>query len=379
MKTMITTGMGLIALLLTFVGCSDNMGETDKRVAPVGQLVEPADGKEVVLEPSASSNVYFEWDYVDVEEAGTLTYQVVFDTQAGDFSQPIYKLQADNNGLKNNLTLTHKQLNQIASKAGIKPAEKGTLKWSVMATKGLQTLLATTENRLTITRLAGFEEIPVDVFITGEATEGGTDLAKAQRMKAISNGEFEIYTQLKAGQTFYFVDAKTGTPKQYSTQAGVVKESGNSTVQQEGIYRITLDFNTGASTYTLVTRLGFYFSPEGAILFDLPYVGGGVFQTRATVTFKQESWGRDERYKFRMFIKENGGADAEKEVEWGTLNQTDSRPTASSPESYYYLLWLTDLSQWDNKWKLMEDFDGVEATYTVYLTADQPYTHSITK
>ena len=68
MKTMITTGMGLIALLLTFVGCSDNMGETDKRVAPVGQLVEPADGKEVVLEPSASSNVYFEWDYVDVAE-----------------------------------------------------------------------------------------------------------------------------------------------------------------------------------------------------------------------------------------------------------------------------------------------------------------------
>ena len=198
-------------------------------------------------------------------------------------------------------------------------------------------------------------------------------------MKAIANGEFEIYTQLKAGQPFYFVDAKTGTPKQYSTQAGVVKESGNSTVQQEGVYRITLDFNTGASTYTLVTRLGFYFSPEGAILFDLPYVGGGVFQTRATVTFKQESWGRDERYKFRMFIKENGGADAEKEVEWGTLNQTDSRPTASTPESYYYLLWLTDLSQWDNKWKLMGDFDGVEATYTVYLTADQPYTHSITK
>ena len=35
MKTMITTGMGLIALLLTFVGCSDNMGESDKRVAPV--------------------------------------------------------------------------------------------------------------------------------------------------------------------------------------------------------------------------------------------------------------------------------------------------------------------------------------------------------
>ncbi len=61
------------------------------------------------------------------------------------------------------------------------------------------------------------------------------------------------------------------------------------------------------------------------------------------------------------------------------MNQTDSRPTASSPESYYYVLWLENLTQWDNKWKLMGDFDGVEATYTLSLTADGAYTHSITK
>ena len=61
------------------------------------------------------------------------------------------------------------------------------------------------------------------------------------------------------------------------------------------------------------------------------------------------------------------------------MNQTDSRPTASSPESYYYLQLFTEVSQWDNKWKLMGDFDGVPATYTVYLTADQPYTHTIVK
>ncbi len=80
-----------------------------------------------------------------------------------------------------------------------------------------------------------------------------------------------------------------------------------------------------------------------------------------------------------MFVKENGGTGEEKELEWATLNQTDSRPTASSSESYYYLQLLTNLSQWDNKWKLMGDFDGVPADYTIYLTADQPYTHTITK
>ncbi len=129
----------------------------------------------------------------------------------------------------------------------------------------------------------------------------------------------------------------------------------------------------------MVNKITFYFCPDGESLFELPYVGYGVFQAKETVTFKQESWGRDERYKFRMTIRENGGADAEKEVDWGTLNQTDSRPTASSPESYYYLQLFTEVSQWDNKWKLMGDFDGVPATYTVYLTADQPYTHTIVK
>ncbi len=367
------------AVLFTLAACNDNMGDTDSRLDAPNGLIEPIDGKSLALEVSAASTAYFEWEYADVDKVGTLLYQVVFDKADGDFSNPVYKLYSDNNGLKNCATITHKLLNQIAAKAGIKSAETGVMKWTVIASKGLDTVKASTENRLTVTRLAGFDVIPVDVYVTGEASEGGADLGKAQKMKAVANGEFEIYTELAAGRTFHFVDATNGTPAEYSTSDGLVKEGGSSTVATDGVYRITLDFNTGAATYTLVTRVGFYFSPEGEILFDLPYVGGGVFRTKATVTFKQESWGRDERYKFRMFIKENGGTAAEREVEWGTMNQTDSRPTASSPESYYYVLWLENLTQWDNKWKLMGDFDGVEATYTLSLTADGAYTHSITK
>ncbi|MBK5196302.1 MAG: hypothetical protein JJE08_09815, partial [Proteiniphilum sp.] len=54
------------------------------------------------------------------------------------------------------------------------------------------------------------------------------------------------------------------------------------------------------------------------------------------------------------------------------------RPSASSPESYYYLQ-LMNPTRWDNKWKLMGDFDGNPGVYTIYLQADKPYTHSITK
>lgn len=367
------------SVVLAFTGCSDNMGDTDSRLASVNTLIEPADGNSVVLEPSASASVYFEWDAVSAAEAGTALYQIAFDKADGDFSNPVYMMYANNNGYNNYVVVTHKQLNQIAGKVGIKPADTGTFKWTVFSSKGMNSMKSGVENKITVTRLAGFEDLPIDVYVTGEASEGGDDLAKAHKMKAVAGGEFEVYTKLSAGKPFHFTDGKSGTTRAFYTADGVIKENGTTTVAKDGVYRITLDFNTGACSYTLVNRISFYFSPEGKTLFDLPYIGYGVFQARETVTFKQEDWGRDERYKFRMFIQENGGADAEKEVEWGTLNQTDARPTSSSPESYYYLQLLEEVSQWDNKWKLMGDFDGVPATYTIYLTADQPYTHSIVK
>ena len=373
-------------LVVTFLfgalfGCDDNMGETDARMAAVQTLVEPSDGKSIKLEASASTDLYFEWDYINAAEAGTFVYQIAFDKLEGDFSNPVYLVAADNNGLGNHASLTHKQLNKIAGMMGIAASETGSFKWTVFSSKGTQRMKSGEEHLLTVTRLAGFADIPIDVFVTGEGSEGGTGLAKAARMKAIAGGEFEIYTKLTAGKPFYFTDGTQSSARRFYTSDGLIKENGTSTVKTDGVYRVTLDFNTGACTYTLVTRVGFYFSPQGEILFDLPYVGNGVFQAKATVTFKQESWGRDERYKFRMFIREDGGSGEETEVEWGTLNGTDSRPMPNSPESYYYMQLLTGsgLTQWDNKWKLMGDFDGVPATYTIYLTGDRPYTHSITK
>jgi hypothetical protein len=314
-----------------------------------------------------------------VAESGSAIYQIAFDRSNGDFSNPVYLMTSANNGYLNYATITHKQLNKIAGMAGIAASETGTLKWTVFSSKGTKAIKSSQEFTISVTRLAGFEDLPVDVYVTGAASEGGTDLSKAHKMKSIAGGEFEVYTQLKAGQTFQFTDGISGTPGIFYTSGGLIKENGTSTVATDGIYRIELDFNTGAASYTLVTRMAFYFSPGGACIFDLPYVGYGVFRAKATVTFRQESWGRDERYKFRMFVKTNGGADPEKELEWGTLNQTDSRPTPTSPESYYYLRLLDNLTQWDNKWKLMGDFDDTEAVYTIYLTADMPYTHTITK
>jgi len=381
MKSIIFKSIFVASCSLFLFACGDNMGETDSRVADVKSLIEPANGRTIALEPSASASMYFEWDYAVPNAGGSMVYQIAFDRADGDFSSPVYILASGNNGFNNSITLTHKQMNKIAGMAGIAPSETGNIKWTIFASKGTKTVKAAAENSLAITRLAGFEDLPFDVFVTGDASEGGTDLSKAHQMKAISGGEFEIYTYLKGGQPFYFVDnIKAGSMRKFNTDNGLIKENGTTTVSADGVYCISLDFNIGACTYSLVTGIGFYFSPSDAVLFDLPYVGYGVFRAvKQTVTFKEESGGRDERYKFRMFIKEQAGAGADKELEWATLNQTDSRPNATSPESYYYMRLTESLTQWDNKWKLMSDFDDVAADYTIYLTADKPYTHEITK
>lgn len=380
MKKIILQIALIVSTIFLFAGCNDTMGEIDNSLTDVKALIEPMDGKAVVLQPAATASEYFEWEYANISDGGPAIYQIAFDRENGDFSNPVYITYSSNNGFSNFVTISHKQLNKIAGMMGINPSETSNIKWTVFSLKGTKSIKAAQENIMSVTRLAGFpeEEIPIDLFVTGEASESGTDLSKSHKMKAISNGEFEVYTKLKAGASYNFVSSNTGTPNSFSISNGLIVKEGSSTVATEGVYKITLDFNTGASTIALVTSVSFYFSPEGAILFELPYKGNGVFQATETVTFKQEGWGRDERYKFRMSIKEDGGAGNEVEYEWGTLNQTDSRPTPTSPESYYYLK-LLNPTQWDNKWKLMGEFDGVPAIYTIYLQADKPYTHSITK
>lgn len=384
MKAILNKLILIASFVFVFVACNDQMGETDSRLTAVSALTEPADGKAIQLLPSASASIYFEWEYCNVEESGTAIYQIAFDKIDGDFSNPVYLLSADNNGYYNHVYITHKQMNKIAGMMGIGASETGTFKWAVFSSKGTKAMKSGEERKITITRLAGIEA-PVETFVTGEGSEGGTDVSKAHKMNYTGNGIFEVYTKLTAGKPFYFTDRAPGTPRIFYTQDGVVKEQekgdtdGTVTVSTGGIYKITIDFETGACSYTLVTRLGLFFSPENTIIFDLDYQGYGVWKASGKpLSFFQESWGRDERYKFRMFVKENSGAASETEWEWGTLNGTDSRPTSASPESYYYVKLVTP-SQWDNKWKFAGEMDNAKVDVTFYLQADKPYTHEVKK
>ena len=100
---------------------------------------------------------------------------------------------------------------------------------------------------------------------------------------------------------------------------------------------------------------------------------GSVLRIKPTVNFKVESWGGDERYKFRVITKDLKGVEALED--WGPANAgEDGKPSGTA--SYYNLAIYTSVSQWDHKWKFANDFNGKTVTLTVKMTGDT-YTHEV--
>lgn len=377
MKSYIDKIVWGVAFLAILFGCKKEESLRDTKVTAVNSLYEPATGKSVVLQKSASATLYFEWEPAKAEDSGMVLYEVAFDKEGGDFSAPIYKMASDNSGGYNYATITHKQLNKIAAKAEIASGATGKLIWTVFSSKGINDLKALETRTIEITRLSGFAEIPVDVFVSGEGSEGGNDLVNAVPTKSTAAGEFEVYTKLTAGKSYFFTDAKTGSPRKFYLEGDLLKEGTTaSTIAKTGVYRIKLDFNVGSAVFTEITDLQLFFCPTNSFLFSIDYSAKGAFiASGKPLTFKQEGWGKDQRYKFKMTTINSAGETVDEW--WGTPN-TDSPPTSSSPASYYYIFPASS-DQWSDKFKFAPEMDGALADVKVYFQADKPYTHEVIK
>ena len=362
---LLTVGAALLA------ACSSDGEVRDLQVTAVQSIYEPADAKSVVLQSSSSASLYFEWEPSLAEDGGAVLYEVVFDKTDGDFSDPLAIIASDNNGAMNHATISHKTLNQIAASAGVESAETGTLKWTVYASKGIFPVKAQEDRTLTITRLAGFAEVPAQLYITGEATEVGGGLSKAMQMKKVADGEFEIYMQLTAGQSFQFVSSNAGTPTTYSLQGEKLVEGGTTTVSETGIYRYYVDFNAGSFTSKQVTKVSLFLNWSQREI-ELAYQGLGVW---AVSDYKIEGLSGgdndDDRYKFRM--QSTAG-----ETEWRAINN-DSKPTGN--ESYYYMVEKSNVEQWTNNeiWKnpATDGWSGKTYDVTFSLNPSGEYTHNL--
>ena len=171
MKTKITKVVALFTTLAIIFSCTEDMEYRDTAVSPVNQLYEPISGKSVELVASATASLFFEWEAAKAEDSGSPLYEIVFDKEGGNFSNPLYKVLSDNNGARNYATISHKTLNKIGAAAGLNSGETGTIIWTVIASRGLSTAMSNVSHKLTITRMLGLQR-SISIILTGEATEG---------------------------------------------------------------------------------------------------------------------------------------------------------------------------------------------------------------
>lgn len=365
--------------------CSSDLEYKDVEVSAVKQLYSPKDNQKVTLIASATASLYFEWASANTSDGYAPLYEVLFDKADGNFEKPIYSLPSDDNGTRSYATISHKVLDKIAALAGAGSGEQVSVKWTVRSTRGLGGKLAEESRALTITRLLGFAEIPVQLYITGEATEGGADLSKAIVCASPEADVFEIFTKLEAGKNYQFVDATSGEARHFFIEGTSIKESTDGAkagqVEKTGVYRIVLDFAVASAKMVEITGCAVFFCPSNGTILDMPYAGNGVWEGKGATPFKQEGWGRDERYKIEMQT-------ADGNIYWGPTNSgLDGRPSDDAsvdPTADYWFCMEWPFSQWDNKWKFHGTWDtevtGNEPTVTLYLNttnATGRYTHFV--
>ena len=362
-------------MLLMFYGCSDD-NPLSTEVTEVSSLYSPANGFDAVLDPNG--NLTFEWERAKAEDGGIVMYEVAFDVPGGDFSSPVYRVVSDNNGVQNRVTISHAVLNSAAAQAGLGASETGQLEWTVISSRGVNEKVSQDRRSIQITRLAGFANPPIRVYLTGTGSESGGNLANAIEAKSVGDGQFEIYAELTTGGTFSFVSGTSGDIREFNIIDGKLLEGGEAPViDQDGIYRIYMDFTIGNTSITRIDEVGFWYSAHNNVEFTLEYQGNGVYSaTEIPFNFFEFSWGMDARYKFRLSVNKDG----EDSFEWlGSSNANNLDPTDSTQESYWYMFPVND-NQWEFTYKINPVMDDSIIDIHVYFSSDvDHYTHEVIK
>ncbi len=352
------------------LSCEKEYVFTDELSAPT-TLNGPVDNYFVKIEPSSSASLNLSWEPGKAKDGGLVLYEVIFDEEGGDFSQPVLTFLSDNKGVSPQLTLSHKNLNKIANAAGIQALTTGKVKWTVAASKGANVAKTTMFRTLSLERPMGFAEIPTEVYLTGTATEGGTEISNSLPLKMIEEGVFEIYTSLKPG-SYQLINKKDASATKFFIENNIIKEGdqGTDVTGSEKVYRLTFDFNSATSTAVEIKAMEIYMSAYNTTIGSLQYAGNSTWTaSQVPVVFYPFSWGRDERYKFKITTSEG--------VEyWGSQNVNNVTPVGA-PASYFYLIPVTS-AQWDNTYKFNPAADNNKVNVEVSFKANGNYTHKVT-
>lgn len=377
----------LVASSLVLVRCKKDERSINENLTEVSTLFTPEDGVSIKLKPAANLTETFEWEQAKAADGSLVLYEVAFDQENGDFTSPFYTVVSDNKGVLNKLTITHGDLNKIAALGGADFFEVKKFRWTVLASKGTNVKKAAASRIIELERPGGFAVLPGSMYLTGSATEGGTDVASALKMMQVAPGVFEIYSKMKAG-TYKFIDATTGTPKEYYTfddnGINAIGANGETTFSgPDRIMRIRLDFNNVNASSAEIKTIQLWYAEGKEFWFTLPYTSNGIWRYNGwTVNLITVPWGLEDRYKYKM-VYNDGSGDKD---QW--LNSNFGDPAGQDgayPSSVAYRtinFTKNDGSQYDWGWKFDRNYltQGSKADFWVSLRGSDPaYTQQYQK
>lgn len=376
------------ALTLGFTACEEDGQDLNFKIQPGNELYAPADNASVNLDQGL--NTSFEWAPSVAEDGGYITYEVLFDKADGDFSAPLAVKNSQMTGSKASLSISAKELNEVAALAGIENAKTGQLKWTVRAGKGLFAQTYTQANVLTVSRINLVDPLPTAVMLKGEAVEdaAGIKLIPAYLDgKAVGSGVYECFTKISEGEftvvdeldRYYKLDASNMT-------FAIAENPVTNTVSKAGIYWVALDFN--AMTYKMreIEKVELWNKPWFG--HDVPDTAEMTYQGQGEWSISDYAWvvshedGRkDTRYYFICTY-----VDGFKE-RWAYYSDDCRGDQNSNPGKYpnFYNIYRFDhskLGEWDDSWKTQNDSEGVgkKATFHIYMNntyaADYKHTRS---
>lgn len=321
---------------------------------PVSTLLAPAADASVELNAQAGAKISFSWEKLSgsTPDVQLTTYSLVFFSDAALTSE-VSRVSVGANG---SADVTYTQLEQIAGSAGIAAEGTGDLYWAVESSLLGSTVLSD-GRKLTVTRMKG---IPTVAYISGDASEYGSG---SKALKSLGGGKFEIYTKLTRG-TYYVTDSNDAEARYFSVTGGAISEgaagSGN-TSSEEAIYRITLDFASGTSTFEKITDVKYDFKMSGHVV-DLPYQGDGVWGKN---NFSATNGGNDTRYY--LYMSFDG-----KQMRLGNKNpdyaSADPNSFSEEGDSNFYVYLMEEPSdQWSYYFKFPGSYRGTQNTISVKL------------
>ncbi len=365
-------------MLLWFASCEKNE-KMNLNLNPVTNLTAPTKGQAYDLEASASNEYKFSWQTTQAEDGGLVLYEVLFDKQGGDFSKSIYSVVSDGKGVQNMLTLTKAQLDAIAALAGAAPLNSASLIWTVRASKGWNAMNATDNGAITVKRML---PMPTELSVTGSGTEAGSSKIK---MTKLAEGVFEVFVKVKAGDMAFASQDNTQFGLQLSgtkwNLVGGAVATGLSGALEKVLW-VKVDFGAKGGWVAEVKNMSLFYPNENKTIFDLPYVGNGIWRKNGQADFLSPAgWtSREERYKYVMLINDGTG-DRQHWIN-SFMGDPGGQDGAYPSSLDYRSIDLTrNRGSWDYGWKIDRNYitAGSVADYWVQMNATEKYNQNYKK